>query len=141
MKKLFFCLILSASIFCLYSPKSFNKNYSKAVEKTKPMLAIVIDDFGSYDQSGVETLLNSNIPLTCAVIPNVDNTNSNIKQIIDKKKELILHMPMESHVNLPPDWYGPIFIKCNDSPESARKKLDTCLSSFPEIKGFTTLSS
>ena len=136
MKKLFYCIFLFIFTLCLYSPKSFKQNYSHAKTKPTPMMAIVIDDFGSYDQSGVETLLNSNIPLTCAVLPNVDNTDDNIKQITNNNHELILHMPMESHVNLPSDWYGPIFIKCSDTPEIAIKKIEDCFSKFPNMKGF-----
>ena len=99
-------------------------------------MAIVIDDFGSFDQSGVTTLLTSNVPLTCAVIPNVDFSEQNINDILKANKELILHMPMQSHVNLPEDWYGPVYIKNTDSSETAIQKIETCLKDFPEIKGF-----
>ena len=99
-------------------------------------MSIVIDDFGSYDESGVEILMKAKTPLTCATLPNVDNTNKHIDMILKNGHELILHMPMQSHVNLPEDWYGPVYIKNNDSPESAVQKLSDCLKTFPEIKGF-----
>lgn len=115
----------------------FVSNLAKAeyVEKTAKM-AIVIDDFGSYDQSGVEKLLKVNVPLTCAILPNVDNSLSNYKDIIENGHEPILHMPMQSHVNLPESWYGPVYIKNYDTPEIARKKLNECLKQFPNVKGF-----
>ena len=126
---LFLCFELCSGCF---KPKIF----TKAETNQQPLLAIVVDDFGSYDQSGVETLLCSNVPLTCALIPNVDNTTLNAQQIINGNHELILHMPMESHVNLPADWYGPVYIKNTDSPEIATQKLEDCFKAFPDVKGF-----
>lgn len=99
-------------------------------------MCIVIDDFGSYDQSGVDLLLSAPVPITCAVLPNVDNTDDNIKRIAGSHHELILHMPMESHVHLPESWYGPTFIRNYDTPEVATRKLDECVKKFPNIKGF-----
>ena len=101
----------------------------------KPKMCIVIDDFGSYDESGIQTLLNIKVPLTCAIIPNVDNTENHIKMLDGTNHEIILHMPMQSHVYLPENWYGPIYISNNDSAEIAHKKIDACLKNFPNIKG------
>lgn len=136
MKRFFSIFSLFIAIFCVFlcKPNVF-KNQTKATSST-PKMAIVIDDFGSFDQSGVTTLLTSNVPLTCAVIPNVDFSEQNINDVLKANKELILHMPMQSHVNLPEDWYGPVYIKNTDSPETAIQKIETCLKDFPEIKGF-----
>ena len=104
---------------------------------TSPIMSIVIDDFGSYDESGVQTLLLSDIPLTCAVIPNVDNTKKHIAEISNSKnKEIILHMPMEAHVNLPKDWYGPVYISSGDTRDTINNKFKECLKDFPNITGF-----
>ena len=102
----------------------------------KPKMAIVIDDFGSYDQSGVETILKCGEKLTCAVIPNVDNTIKNIDDALIFNHEVILHMPMQAHVRLPESWYGPIYISSGDDKTTIYQKIDKCLSQFPEIKGF-----
>ena len=99
-------------------------------------MSIVIDDFGSYDQAGVETMLSINKPLTCAVIPFVDNTKQNIEALSKTKHEIILHMPMQAHVNLPRDWYGKTFIAVGDNQETVNKKINDCLKEFPKIKGF-----
>ncbi|MBQ8425773.1 MAG: divergent polysaccharide deacetylase family protein [Clostridia bacterium] len=116
---------------------AFSKNDNlTATNKSKYKMAIVIDDFGSYDQSGVQTLLNCPCTLTCAVLPNVDYTEQNIKDFSDKGHEIILHMPMQSHVNLPLDWYGPVFISSYDTPEKVYNKLNSCLKQFDNIKGF-----
>lgn len=118
----------------LYGKSIFNKTEVPSGNHSK--MAIVIDDFGSFDQSGVNTLLKLNEKLTCAVIPNVDNTNANISEITKYGHELILHMPMQAHVNLPESWYGPIYIKTYDTPETVYEKLNRCVKNFPEIKGF-----
>ncbi len=136
MKKIIylFGFLLVLSSIMLY-PKTFKQNPAKANCST-PKMAIVIDDFGSYDQSGVELLSTSPAKLTCAVLPNVDNTIQNINQFSALGHEIILHMPMQSHVNLPEDWYGPVYIKNHDTPETAVQKLESCLKEFPAVKGF-----
>jgi len=114
-----------------------NEVYSNALQNNlKNKMCIVIDDFGSYDQSGVEALLKCPENLTCAVLPNVDNTEKNILDIKNTKHEIILHMPMQSHVNLPEDWYGPVHIELNDNPTTVYNKLESCLKQFDNIKGF-----
>lgn len=121
----------------LFTSQNYNKTASAISQSTtKPKMAIVIDDFGSFDQSGVETLSKCSEKLTCAVLPNVDFSTENAKQFEELGHEIILHMPMQSHVNLPEDWYGPIYIKNYDSPETAIAKIDECLKQFPAVKGF-----
>ena len=129
----FFAILMSfLSFFSLNCV--FSKN--KCSASTTPKMSIVIDDFGSFDQSGVETMLSIDKPLTCAVIPCVDNTKTNIEQISKTNHEIILHMPMQAHVGLPESWYGPTYIHIGESQESINKKFETCLKDFPQIKGF-----
>ena len=111
------------------------KEIAKA-ENSAPMLAIVIDDFGGYDQSGVETMLGVEAPLTCAVMPNLENSLSNSEAIEKSGKEVILHMPMQAHVRLPESWYGPSYICSGDSKEKVFEKITTALESVPNAKGF-----
>ena len=119
----------------IYAPSCvFCKEKSHA--RFQPRMSIVIDDFGSYDQSGVETMLSASAPITCAVIPLSDNTKQNLEQISKTHHEIILHMPMQSHVNIPRDWYGQTFISTHDSQDEVNKKFEECLKDFPNIKGF-----
>ena len=135
MKKIFNIFIVS--IFCSLLLCPHCKPYKNTKAAIQPELAIVIDDFGSYDEAGVQTLLKTDIPLTCAVLPNVDNTTKHLTEIrASKNKEIILHMPMQAHVNIPKDWYGPTYIQIGDSEETINKKLDECLKDFSSIKGF-----
>lgn len=102
----------------------------------QPRMSIVIDDFGSYEQAGVEKLLSITEPLTCAVIPLVDNTTINLEQLSKTNHEIILHMPMQAHINLPKEWYGETYIAIGDSQEIVNSKFEKCLKDFPNIKGF-----
>ena len=139
MKKLIKSIILMLLVTLAFAaPKTpkHNANADSLNTSQKPMMSIVIDDFGSFDQSGVDILLNSSVPITAAVIPKTDNTKKNISQLEAAGKEIILHMPMESHVHLPESWYGNVYIRNFDSPEAACKKINDCRKEFPEIKGF-----
>lgn len=104
--------------------------------KDTPLLAIVIDDFGGYERTGVETLLNSDVEISCAIIPFADNSEADYNAALAAGKEVILHMPMEAHVHLPDEWYGTVYIHNSDTPESAIEKLERCFETMPEAKGF-----
>ena len=134
---LIFFVLSFTLLFNIFLLKNTNQNSFAINNKNNiPKMCIVIDDFGSYDQSGIETLMKSNAPITCAIIPFVDNSKLHYDLILKKGFEPILHMPMESHVNLPKDWYGPVYIKNNDSEIDVKNKLQNCLNEFKNIKGF-----
>jgi len=128
--------IISIFILSVFALTPYKLDTTFASNTTTAKLAIVIDDFGSYEQDGVDLLLTADCPLTCAVIPFVDNTLINIEQIKQFGHEIILHMPMQSHVNLPKDWYGPIYISLYDTPDIVNNKLATCLQEINDINGF-----
>jgi len=139
MKKisLFLSIVFSLSLFALnplLSPISGEKIWAE--KESQPLMAIIIDDFGGYEQSGVETMLSVDAPLTCAVMPNLENSVSNSEAALAAGKEVILHMPMQAHVNLPLSWYGPNFICIGDSRETVNKKIDSALETVKGAKGF-----
>ncbi len=112
----------------------FEKKQSFAI--FQPRMSIVIDDFGSFDEAGVEKMLSIKAPLTCAVIPLTDNTNKHLDLLSKSHHETILHMPMQAHVHLPESWYGETYIAVGDSQETINQKFEKCLKDFPNIKGF-----
>lgn len=136
MKRFFVIFLIFFTYFFNIFPLHYNlvNNQSNAI--FQPRMSIVIDDFGSYDESGVDTMLSIKEPLTCAVIPLVDNTQNHLEKLSKTNHEIILHMPMQAHVNLPKDWYGETFIAIGDSQESVNTKLEKCIKNFPSIAGF-----
>lgn len=137
MKKLvylsFIFLLAFGLAFLASSPLSGERVWA---ENQSPKMAIIIDDFGGFDQSGVETMLKVDAPLTCAVMPNLENSEKNSDQILESGKEVILHMPMQAHVNLPLSWYGPNYISVGDSAETVNRKIDSALETVHGAKGF-----
>lgn len=124
-----------SSILCLCLTFCFSPQISTICSaQTNPMLCIVIDDFGE-DRAGVKEMLELNIPLTCAVMPNLTFTKQDAETAHANGHEVILHMPFESSASLPQSWYGPTYIKKSDSPVVAINKLEQCLSSVPYAKG------
>ena len=135
MKKLFLLFfVFPIALISTMFPITLSKAQTHSI--FQPRMSIVIDDFGSFDQSGVETMLNINVPLTCAVLPLVDNTTKNLEQLSKTHHEIILHMPMQAHVNLPESWYGQTCINIGDSQATINNKFEKCLKDFPNIKGF-----
>ncbi len=134
----FACFFISIYFFC----KTCNSDESCLAENSyqqsisQPLMSIVIDDFGSYDQNGVEKILTCGAPLTCAVLPNTEFTQDNLEKIKKYSHEIILHMPMQSYGNMPESWYGPVYISNGDSAEQIFKKIDLCLKEMPDAKGF-----
>lgn len=110
-----------------------NTNFVQA-ENDKPMLAIVIDDFGQA-RAGVKQMLDCNCTLTCAVMPGLDYSIKDAETAHEKGHEVILHMPMEAYGKLPDSWYGPKVIRNYDKPETAKKLIKECIEATPYCVG------
>ena len=110
------------------------QNYAIANETKKPMLAIVIDDFGQ-DRNGVEKMLTIDAPITCAIMPDLEHTKEDAERAHKKGYEIILHMPLESKNGLPRSWYGPKIIHNSDNIDQAKKTFIECFESIPYAVG------
>ena len=134
MKKLIIFAQITA-ILLFFAPKTTNSfAFAEDSSSAKPMLAIVIDDFGE-DRSGVAQMLSIKAPLTCAVMPNLTYSVEDAEEAHKNGHEVILHMPLESKGGLPQSWYGPKLIHNSDSEESAQKTFEECLKSVPHAVG------
>ena len=151
MKKIFMCLCLALVLLAASAPKAIfvtktlalqteldQENVSETANEQgeTSLLAIVIDDFGGYERAGVKELLESDVDITCAIMPYVENSEADYTVALKNKKEVIVHMPMQAHVGLPESWYGPTYIKNHDTPEVATKKVSDAIKTMPEAKGF-----
>jgi len=68
-----------------------------------PQLALVIDDFG-YSRVGVAAeMLEMDLPLTIAVLPNLPRSAFAVERAQKNGKCVLLHLPMESNEKYPTD--------------------------------------
>ena len=104
-------------------------------EQDQPKLAIIIDDFGGWSRDGVDEMLAIGAPLTCAIMPCLDNTSSDAEKANAAGHEIILHMPLEAHKKLPENWYGNLYVKNSDTPEVAKQKVKKGFESVKYAKG------
>ncbi|MEG1581856.1 MAG: divergent polysaccharide deacetylase family protein [Clostridia bacterium] len=102
--------------------------------KPPAYLAIVIDDFG-MDRYGVEDMLNIGVPLTCAIMPNLEYSTTDSNNAHNKGHEVMLHMPMEANCYLPPNYYGPELITNYETKEGVITKINNALKSVPHASG------
>ena len=99
--------------------------------KPKPMIAIVIDDWG-YNLNNLPALYSIKKPITLAILPNL-KYSTKIAQEADKKKyETILHLPLESKSNRNPEL---LTIRCNMEDKEIMRKFDLSLQSVPGVSG------
>lgn len=131
-----FIFAVTLALATLSSQCQANLDNAVWAETNTPLMCIIIDDFGGFDQSGIDTMLEVDAPLTCAVMPNLENSEKHSQQILDAGKEVILHMPMQAHVTLPLSWYGTNYICTGDSKDTVNQKLETAFSSVKGAKGF-----
>jgi polysaccharide deacetylase 2 family uncharacterized protein YibQ len=96
------CLILTCSIMLLGAP--FVTSQAQSSESSvdewpwpwKAKIAIVIDRLGS-GMGGTEQLFKLHIPMTVAIMPNGPFTASDAEKARKTGKEMILHVPMQTH--------------------------------------------
>lgn len=132
MKKNIICLIFAFIFLCGGCICNSNCVYA---DIRNSYMAIVIDDFGGYNRNGVEKMLSLDCSITCAVMPGCEYTLQDAEDANKNGHEVILHMPMEAHVDLPAEWYGNIYVKNSDTPKVAREKVEKCFSVIPYAKG------
>lgn len=97
--------------------------------------AIIIDDFG-INNPGTAEMFNLGIPITAAVMPNMQFSRQEAEILHQKGYEIILHMPMEAK-NGRPDWLGPGALFSNLDSSEIRSRLIQALSSVPYCVGIS----
>lgn len=125
----FFC-------FCFQAGRLAGKRQSllvSSMEQTKGKLAIVIDDFG-YDGDGSEDILALPVPVTVALMPFSSATEKDYQQILEAKKEVIIHLPMEPLVGKP-SWVGENGIFLSLSEEEIKNRVQQAVDKIPEATG------
>lgn len=98
-----------------------------------PKLAVVIDDVGE-NMHVLKGLINLDFPVTLAVWPNASNTRASVELIVQKRRDLIIHFPMEPQ-GYPR--YNPgddaLFVSMTD--EELKKQIAENVRKIPEAIG------
>ena len=72
----------------------FNKNIH--LERKAGKIAIIIDDFGYYENKTTEKFLNFEYPITLSIIPGQKHSVEVAEQAKKKDKAFMIHLPMEA---------------------------------------------
>jgi len=102
-------------------------------EAKGPKLAIVIDDIGE-NHAVLKGLLDLDLPLTFAVWPHASHTEESVTLINKKKRDLIIHFPMEPK-GYPRVKPGEDALFVNMTTDQIQKQIAVNLSKIPEAIG------
>lgn len=99
-----------------------------------PKVALVIDDLGGPDTTGVQEVLSIKSPLTAAVMPNLPHSRDHAYMATAAGHQVILHLPMEA-IGSSDNWLGPGAILCNLTEKEIKERLSLDLESVPFAVG------
>jgi len=102
-------------------------------EPKGPKLAIVIDDIGE-SMKVLKGLVNLNFPVTLAVWPNATYTRPSVELISQKRRDLIIHFPMEPK-GYPRYNPGDDALFVSMSAEEIKRQITESVSKIPEAIG------
>lgn len=128
-KKVAIASLAIITSFSVFVPLLFKKEkmpVSLTVEKV--YMALVIDDFGNNSE-GYNEFLNMDIPFTAAVMPGMPHSNKESVALVEKGKDVIIHMPMEAHTGKK-SWLGPLALTTDMSKEDIAKILAESVSNI-----------
>lgn len=137
MKKVFIFFILCWLILPASAQPSGVPPLENGEERLKETakVAIVIDDFGSYETGGVEEILSLGIPVTCAIMPNLENTEKHAEVAYNRGHQIIVHLPLEP-ISKKPKSLGPGAITMNLTEEEIKVRVRDDFDSVPHAVGF-----
>ncbi|MGO4886995.1 divergent polysaccharide deacetylase family protein [Anaerobacillus sp. MEB173] len=95
--------------------------------------AIIIDDFGG-DVHGVEQFFQSEIPITVAVMPFLEETKEQANTAHNLGLEVMLHLPLQPKKGKA-SWLGPNPITKDLSLEEVKNRVTMALDDVPHVKG------
>ena len=99
----------------------------------RPKVAIVIDDIGGENQMSQE-ILHWNVPFTLSILPFAPYSKVLAQQAHQRRKEVILHLPMEPH-GYPETKAGEGVLLQEMDDETLLRQLSRDLEAVPNIKG------
>lgn len=99
----------------------------------RPKVAIVIDDLGGENHIAQE-ILGWDVPITFSILPFTPYSKILAQQAHQKRKEVILHLPMEPH-GYPKTKPGEGALLYEMDEEKLRRQLSKDIAAIPYLKG------
>ena len=113
------------------SPVSESDSSQEIAPPPKAKLFVIIDDVG-YSLDDLSQFLELDIPLTFAILPNLEHSLAAAELILQHDHQYILHLPMEP---LDRSLIDPQAILVSDSDQIVRNKIIAMTASLPNIQG------
>lgn len=102
-----------------------------AGQPPQPVITIIIDDMGNHGGWG-DAALTVPGPVTYAFLPHTPHANRLAKQAHASGKEVMLHLPMQSHEGNP---LGPGALTLHMTEIAFKRTLDDDLNAIPHARG------
>ena len=125
-----------------HTPESVKEGKGK-ITKQRPVqetpqkqcnhVAIIIDDIG-FDLHALRLLAELPAPLAFSVLPYTPHSAEAIEYLHERKRELLLHLPMEP-LSYPKEAPGPGALMVNMDEQQIRRQLDDDLAVVPYVSG------
>jgi polysaccharide deacetylase 2 family uncharacterized protein YibQ len=110
-----------------------HKAYDFAIPEGRPKVGMIVDDLG-YDCDLSISFMNLDLPLSFSVLPLAPYTEVIVREARRKRRELILHLPMEPR-NYPSIDPGPGALFMEMSDKDIRRTIEEHLDRVPGVKG------
>lgn len=99
-----------------------------------PEIALIVDDFGYFNNRLVRSFLSLDIPLTISVIPGLKYSREICEAAVKAGKDVLCHLPMEPEQDS--DDYGEIpLVRVSMSSGEVRRAVEKALETTPDVTG------
>lgn len=96
-------------------------------------IAIIIDDFGFALTNVVENFLELEYPITISIIPGLEKSQQIAEAALLNRKEIMLHLPMESQIEKTLDTGYTIYSYLSD--DEIHRRVDAAIKSLSSAQG------
>ncbi len=103
----------------------------RELQRPTTRLAVIIDDFGYYDNNTTSAFLELNFPITLSIIPGQKYSKKMAQQAREHDKKVMLHLPMEPESGPVEKNEFTIFTSMTDDEISER--IRKALKSVPDV--------
>lgn len=102
--------------------------------RTGPVIAIVVDDFGYFNNSLVRDFLSLEVDLSISVLPGLKHSRKICEMAVKAGKEVICHLPMEPEKGA--DDVGDIpLVRVSMTGDEIQKAVEKALEDTPGVTG------